>query len=99
MIFRCGHCKKIAPELEKAAKQLGEREEPILIGKVDATIEKELAEEFEVKGYPTMYVFRNGKKSEYKGPREAAGKHIISSSLNILTTYRYFIIVEYNTQI
>jgi len=69
----CGHCKKIAPELEKAAKQLGERDEPILIGKVDATIEKELAEEFEVKGYPTMYVFRNGKKSEYKGPREAAG--------------------------
>ena len=72
--LRCGHCKKIAPELEKAAKQLKERDEPILIGKVDATIEKELAEEYEVKGYPTMKVFRNGKASEYKGPREGPGE-------------------------
>jgi len=85
----CGHCKKIAPELEKAAKQLKERDEPILIGKVDATIEKELAEEYEVKGYPTMKVFRNGKASEYKGPREGPGiaDYMIRHSGDATTLY------------
>merc|ERR1712002_916189 len=85
----CGHCKKIAPELEKAAKQLKERDEPILIGKVDATVEKELAEQYEVKGYPTMKVFRNGKASEYKGPREGPGiaDYMIRHSGDATTLY------------
>ncbi|XP_066932342.1 protein disulfide-isomerase A4-like [Clytia hemisphaerica] len=65
----CGHCKKIGPELEKAAKVLQKREKPISIGKVDATVETDLATKFEVTGYPTMFIMRNGKKYEYKGPR------------------------------
>ena len=71
--FRCGHCKKIAPELEKAAKTLNKREKPIVIGKVDATIESDLASRFDVTGYPTMVIFRKGKKFEYNGPRNEPG--------------------------
>ena len=40
----CGHCKKLAPEFEKAAKQLAQMEKKIMLAKVDATVETDLAE-------------------------------------------------------
>lgn len=43
MSFRCGHCKQLTPQFEKAAKQLKESEPPVVLGKVDATVETELA--------------------------------------------------------
>merc|ERR1711962_584455 len=53
----CGHCKALAPEYAKAAGVLAEQ------GK--------LAEKFEVRGYPTLKFFRNGKPMEYSGGRTA----------------------------
>lgn len=69
----CGHCKKLAPEYERAAKVLSKRDPPILLAKVDATVEEDLAVRFEVSGYPHMRIFRKGKHVEYMGPREEAG--------------------------
>ncbi|RVX22596.1 Protein disulfide-isomerase [Vitis vinifera] len=73
----CGHCKKIAPEYEKAASILSSHDPPIILAKVDANDDanKELASEFEIRGFPTLKILRNGGKSieEYKGPREADG--------------------------
>ncbi|PIN21224.1 Protein disulfide isomerase (prolyl 4-hydroxylase beta subunit) [Handroanthus impetiginosus] len=73
----CGHCKALAPEYEKAASLLSSHEPAIVLAKVDANDEanRELATEFQIQGFPTIKILKNGGKSiqDYKGPREADG--------------------------
>jgi len=69
----CGHCKSMAPEYEKAASMLKEKEVPVVLGEVDATVEQPVAAKYDVQGYPTLYWFVNGNKRDYGGPRTADG--------------------------
>nr|ABK96365.1 unknown [Populus trichocarpa x Populus deltoides] len=73
----CGHCKKLAPEYEKAASILSSNDPQVVLAKVDANEDanKEIASQYDVKGFPTIVILRKGGKSvqEYKGPREADG--------------------------
>ncbi|WP_411016689.1 thioredoxin domain-containing protein, partial [Salmonella sp. s51944] len=72
----CGHCKALAPEYSEAAGTLKESGSEIRLAKVDATEQTDLAEQFEVKGYPTLKFYKNGIPKEYTGGRVA--KEIIS---------------------
>ncbi|XP_062099280.1 protein disulfide-isomerase [Humulus lupulus] len=73
----CGHCKKLAPEYEKAASILSSHDPPVVLAKVDCNeeVNKGIASEYDIKGFPTIKIIRNGGKNvqEYKGPREADG--------------------------
>jgi protein disulfide-isomerase-like protein len=68
----CGHCKRLAPEFEKAATTLKEKGSKGVLASVDATVEKEAAGKNEIRGYPTLKVFENGVFLEkYSGKRTA----------------------------
>jgi len=66
----CGHCKKLAPEYAEAAKKL---EGKAVLAQLDATVEKAQAEKFQIKGFPTLKIFRDGELAgDYEGGRTAA---------------------------
>lgn len=71
----CGHCKKLAPEFEKAASILKNNDPPVILAEVDCTEEgKETCGQHGVSGYPTLKIFKNGEKfADYEGPRDADG--------------------------
>eukprot|EP00479_Gromia_sphaerica_P006360 TRINITY_DN1764_c0_g1_i2.p1 TRINITY_DN1764_c0_g1~~TRINITY_DN1764_c0_g1_i2.p1 ORF type:complete len:234 (-),score=47.17 TRINITY_DN1764_c0_g1_i2:139-840(-) len=82
----CGHCKNLAPEWAKAAKNL---KGMVTFATVDATIEASLAQRYEVKGYPTIKYFPARPQSDpfeasdYQGPR--TGKALAGHALGLLS--------------
>eukprot|EP00941_MAST-03F_sp_MAST-3F-sp1_P004189 g4189.t1 len=74
----CGHCKKLEPEYEKAAKALENYEYKgmkIKLAAVDATVHRGVANRFGTNGFPTLKVVRAGSTSakeaeDYQGGRD-----------------------------
>ncbi|CAG0917750.1 unnamed protein product [Notodromas monacha] len=66
----CGHCKRLAPTWDDLAKKfLGQGN--VRICKVDCTEQKSLCDLQEVEGYPTMLLYKDGKKvKEYDDKRD-----------------------------
>ena len=60
----CGHCKRMKPEFAKAASILEENDPPVHLVQVDCTEGgKDTCGQFEVKGYPTLKIFRGGESN------------------------------------
>ncbi|RDX70813.1 Protein disulfide isomerase-like 1-4, partial [Mucuna pruriens] len=64
----CGHCQALAPEYAAAATEL-KPDGVVVLAKVDATVENELAHEFDVQGFPTLFFFTDGAHKPYTGQR------------------------------
>ncbi|WOL11942.1 protein disulfide isomerase-like 5-2 [Canna indica] len=67
----CGHCQRLAPELDAAAPMLAQLQKPIMIAKINADKYRKLAEKYEIDGFPTMKLFMHGVPVDYTGPRKA----------------------------
>jgi len=57
----CGPCKMIAPTIEQLASDYSGR---IKVGKLDADSEQKTAAEFQVRGLPTVLIFKDGKVAD-----------------------------------
>mmetsp|Transcript_40208 Transcript_40208/g.78582 ORF Transcript_40208/g.78582 Transcript_40208/m.78582 type:complete len:458 (-) Transcript_40208:97-1470(-) len=78
----CGHCKALLPVLELVAE---DTEGVMNIGKVDCTQKsaKAICKHMEVKGYPTLKVYRHGDGfSEFQGPRTFEGMQQLAMRLS-----------------
>ncbi|KAG0274988.1 hypothetical protein BGZ95_009283 [Linnemannia exigua] len=66
----CGHCKNLAPTYEKLAADFV-NDKDVIVAKVDATVEKAVAQKYGVSGYPTLKFFAasNAAPQEYSGGR------------------------------
>jgi len=68
----CGHCKQLVPEYTKAASAL---KGIIRVGAVNADEHKDLAQQYGIRGFPTIKLFGSSKTSptDYNGQRTASG--------------------------
>ena len=71
----CGHCKKMAPLYEKVAEHYHRSPNVLVrVGKIDGTAHPRLAAPFDIKGYPTLILLKDGQKvAEFDGPRTFDG--------------------------
>lgn len=81
----CGHCKKMAGDFKDAATEL--KGKAVLVD-LDATVEKDVASKYEIRGFPTLKLFSKGEVvSDYKGGRtkDAIVKYIERALLPSVT--------------
>ncbi|KNC79169.1 hypothetical protein SARC_08433 [Sphaeroforma arctica JP610] len=61
----CGHCKKLHPEWNEAAKYLAKENSEAKLAWIDAAKNKEIADDYDITSYPTLKYFRHGIESDY----------------------------------
>ena len=63
----CSYSKKFQPEFSKAASIL--KKDNLILAKLDASNNRKIAKKYEIKGFPTVYLFMEGDQFEYLDAR------------------------------
>ena len=87
IVFRCGHCKTLAPKWDAAAERL-KNNNNIVIAKCDSTANE--IKGVDIKGFPTLKFYPGNNKSkpiDFDGDRTEEG---IIKWLKEHTTYNFF---------
>lgn len=66
----CGHCKNLEPVWKAVAKEVAEEGLPIRIAAIDATVHTKTANEYNIRGFPTIKLFIDGNVEDYEGGRK-----------------------------
>ena len=71
-VFRCGHCKNLAPVYDELADSFKSSSSKVVIAKVDADAHKDLGSRFGISGFPTIKWFDGKSKDpeDYSGGRD-----------------------------
>jgi protein disulfide-isomerase-like protein len=70
----CGHCKKLMPTWDKIGEELDENS-PVVLAKFDCSKsaedknQQQVMKKYNVKGFPTILLFENGKVKEFEQER------------------------------
>ncbi|RDD36733.1 Protein disulfide-isomerase A4 [Trichoplax sp. H2] len=69
----CDHCSKFFPDYEEAAKTFLVQDNPIPFGSLDGDQYKDITKRYDIVGYPSMKVFKNGVAYDFDKGRSVAG--------------------------
>jgi thiol-disulfide isomerase/thioredoxin len=78
----CGHCKAAKPQFEAAATAIRTRQPDLKFVLMDGDLIKSDLAKWEISGYPTIRIYRNGKKlTDYDGARTKDAMMTFASKL------------------
>ena len=93
----CGPCQTLAPILEDVKKDLGEK---VKIVKVDVDKNQALAQKFQVRGVPTLMLFKNGKQVwRQSGVLSRADIKNVIAALNEIVSQNSYMRVDVSSKI
>lgn len=69
----CGYCKKFKPVFNQAKKQMDNSNKKVRLVSVDCDVNKELSKQYEVNGYPTIILIRDGEETVLEAERNYEG--------------------------
>lgn len=69
----CGYCKKFKPVFHRAKRDIEKTNKKVKLVAVDCDVNKELSKQYEVNGYPTVILIKNGEETVLEAERNYEG--------------------------
>lgn len=69
----CNHCQQLEPVLDAVADELNKLSPPVTVAKIDVSQHNELFSRYKMKGYPYVFLFKNGKPKLFELAKNVQG--------------------------